>query len=182
MLVFETFQPLDTRLLEFPNSSHLLDEKGCTPSCPQHEAWEGEAKQISSSLTHLTFQAKFLSSNYCLWLWEVIGSYQWALIREVSRAGLPPIASESRLHYAFAELLHPMPVYSYLLSAELFWDFRSGVWIIFPLPHQKQGEFTDQSVPSKRWDGDLWRILGISRSLRFLLPDTPTWAACILTF
>ena len=143
---------------------------------------EREAKETSSNLSHLTFQTKFLSSNYCLWFWEVIGSYQWALIREVSRAGLPTIASENRLHYAFAELLHPMPVYSYLLSAELFWDFRSGVWIIFPFPHRQQGEFTDQTVPLKRWDGDLWHILGISRSLGFLLPDTPTCAACILTF
>lgn len=102
--------------------------------CPQHEPWERKAKQTSSNLSHLTFQTKFLSSNYCLWFGEVIHSYQWALIREVSRAGLPTITSENRLHYAFAELLHPVPVYSYLLSAELFWDFRSGVWIIFPPP------------------------------------------------
>lgn len=52
----------------------------------------GKGRQGSSNHSHLTFQSQFLPSNYCLWLWVVIHSYKQAH-KEVSRTGLPPVAS-----------------------------------------------------------------------------------------
>lgn len=137
--------------LKFQNLSHLLGPKGCTLLCPQHWPWEREPHLASSNLSHLTFQTKFLSSNYCLWFWAVIHSYQQALIREVSRAGLPTVASEKRLHYVFAEVTSPYGCLQLSPLCRAAGLFRVCIMDHFPSPTGRR-ENSQTRHPSKSSD------------------------------